>query len=253
LSAVSNNVVNNLLPATAQTLIKEGLRGTCGPAFAQGGSGGASARMGAMAQDALEPDAFKKLYPDQYYARFVAEGLRPDGRPLARARPTTIALGAVSTADSSALVKIGSTTVMAGIKLEARAPPAAPRSVCVRKDVMASALFLGQACRHGKAYPALVLTGRGPLLVFRLPHVTRFPDRLQAFQAPACADRGMLAQVMVPTDERPQEGQLALSVELSALCSPDARPGRFSEAANCLNEQARVAAQRPQVASAQVC
>ena len=79
--------------------------------------------MGAMAQDALEPDAFKKLYPDQYYARFVAEGLRPDGRPLARARPTTIALGAVSTADSSALVKIGSTTVMAGIKLEARAPP----------------------------------------------------------------------------------------------------------------------------------
>ena len=126
-------------------------------------------------------------------------------------------------------------------------------SSCVRKDVMASALFLGQACRHGKAYPALVLTGRGPLLVFRLPHVTRFPDRLQAFQAPACADRGMLAQVMVPTDERPQEGQLALSVELSALCSPDARPGRFSEAANCLNEQARVAAQRPQVASAQVC
>ena len=40
-------------------------------------------------------------------------------------------------------------------------------------------------------------------------------------------------------DERPQEGQVAVSVELSALCSPDARPGRFSEAAHCLNEQAR--------------
>ena len=74
--------------------------------------------MGALAQDTLEPDAFKKLYSDQYYSRFVAEGLRPDGRPLLRARPTTIALGAVTTADSSALVKIGNTTVMAGVKLE---------------------------------------------------------------------------------------------------------------------------------------
>ena len=31
---------------------------------------------------------------------------------------------------------------------------------------------------------------------------------------------------------------MAVSVELTALCSPDARPGRFSEAAHCLNEQA---------------
>ena len=77
--------------------------------------------MGALAQDTLEPDAFRKLYPDQYYSRFVAEGLRPDGRPLSQARPTTIALGAVTTADSSALVKIGNTTVMAGVKLEVRA------------------------------------------------------------------------------------------------------------------------------------
>ena len=43
---------------------------------------------------------------------------------------------------------------------------------------------------------------------------------------------------MVPADERPQEGQVAVSVELTALCSPDARPGRFSEAAHCLNDQA---------------
>lgn len=74
--------------------------------------------MGAPVQDTLEPDAFRKLYPDQYYTRFLAEGLRPNGRPLGRARPTTIALGAISTADSSALVKIGNTTVMAGVKLE---------------------------------------------------------------------------------------------------------------------------------------
>ena len=50
--------------------------------------------------------AFKRLYPDKYFARFVADGIRPDGRPLGRARATTIGLNAVSTADASALVKV---------------------------------------------------------------------------------------------------------------------------------------------------
>ena len=66
----------------------------------------------------LGPDAFKKLYPEQYYERFLANGIRPDGRTFGRARPTTIGLEAVSTTDASALVKNGSTTVLAGIKLE---------------------------------------------------------------------------------------------------------------------------------------
>ena len=90
--------------------------------------------MGALAQDTLEPDAFRKLYPDQYYSRFLAEGLRPDGRPLSQARPTTIALGAVTTADSSALVKIGNTTVMAGVKLEVRAIRCKRLNVVQRAD-----------------------------------------------------------------------------------------------------------------------
>jgi len=66
----------------------------------------------------LDPDAFKKLYPEEFYRNFIESGIRPDGRAFGRARPTTIGLGAVETADSSALVKVGSTTVLAGIKLE---------------------------------------------------------------------------------------------------------------------------------------
>lgn len=65
-----------------------------------------------------EPAAFKKLYPEQFYKQHIENGLRPDGRTFGRARPTTIGLDATATADSSALVKIGSTTVLAGIKLE---------------------------------------------------------------------------------------------------------------------------------------
>ena len=66
----------------------------------------------------LGPEAFKKLYPEQYYKKFIESGIRPDGRTFGRGRPATIGLDAVSTADSSALIKIGSTTVLAGIKLE---------------------------------------------------------------------------------------------------------------------------------------
>mmetsp|Transcript_5900 Transcript_5900/g.12031 ORF Transcript_5900/g.12031 Transcript_5900/m.12031 type:complete len:306 (-) Transcript_5900:399-1316(-) len=76
----------------------------------------------AVAQDAVDAQAFKKLYPENFYAQFLERSTRPDGRPLGRARPTSIGVGAVSTAEGSALVKIGSTTMIAGVKLEVMRP-----------------------------------------------------------------------------------------------------------------------------------
>ncbi|EFJ52499.1 hypothetical protein VOLCADRAFT_86657 [Volvox carteri f. nagariensis] len=72
----------------------------------------------AVLSDDVDADAFKRLYPDQYYDRFLAEGVRPDGRPLGRARAVTIGAGAITSADGSALVKIGRTTVLGGVRLE---------------------------------------------------------------------------------------------------------------------------------------
>ncbi|KAI7841051.1 hypothetical protein COHA_005279 [Chlorella ohadii] len=72
----------------------------------------------AAAAGQVDADTFRRLYPDDYLRKFVEQGLRPDGRPLAAARPTSIGLGAVSTADASALVKVGSTTALAGVKCE---------------------------------------------------------------------------------------------------------------------------------------
>lgn len=72
----------------------------------------------AVAAGRVDADTFRRLYPDDYLRKFVEQGLRPDGRPLAAARPTSIGLGAVSTADASALVKVGSTTALAGVKCE---------------------------------------------------------------------------------------------------------------------------------------
>lgn len=41
----------------------------------------------------LEVDAFRRLFPVKFYERHLAESIRPDGRPLGRARDTSIALG----------------------------------------------------------------------------------------------------------------------------------------------------------------
>lgn len=65
----------------------------------------------------LQAEAFKQLYLEQYYAKFINSNLRPDGRSLSSARTTSIGINPIGTADSSALVKIGETTAMAGIKL----------------------------------------------------------------------------------------------------------------------------------------
>ena len=70
----------------------------------------------------MEAAAYKRLYPHEYYAKFIEEAARPDGRPLGRARPMSVARGVVTTANGSALVKIGRTTMLAAVKLEAVAP-----------------------------------------------------------------------------------------------------------------------------------
>ena len=77
-----------------------------------------------VASDGLQADAFKKLYPKEFLARFTDDGIRPDGRPVGRCRSTSIGLNVISTADGSALVKTGSTTALAGVKLEVAAPAA---------------------------------------------------------------------------------------------------------------------------------
>lgn len=50
------------------------------------------------------------------------ENCRPDGRELGDFRTTTLNIGSISTADGSALVKIGNTTVICGIKAELANP-----------------------------------------------------------------------------------------------------------------------------------
>ncbi|PNY11536.1 exosome complex component rrp43-like protein [Trifolium pratense] len=70
----------------------------------------------------VEVDAFRRLFPVRYFERHLSESIRPDGRPLKEARDTSIFLGSVASANGSALVKIGSTTMLTAIKMEVMTP-----------------------------------------------------------------------------------------------------------------------------------
>ncbi|KAE8684053.1 hypothetical protein F3Y22_tig00111157pilonHSYRG00058 [Hibiscus syriacus] len=83
----------------------------------------------------VEVDAFRRLFPLRFFEKHLLESIRPDARPLGRARDTTIALGAVASANGSALAKIGSTTMLAAIKMEVMTPSMeTPDEGCIAID-----------------------------------------------------------------------------------------------------------------------
>ena len=59
-----------------------------------------------------ESQAFEKLYPQEFLQRFLAKGLRPDGRGLTSARDVTVHVSPISGSPGSAITKVGNTTVV---------------------------------------------------------------------------------------------------------------------------------------------
>ncbi|XP_053444639.1 exosome complex component RRP43-like [Nycticebus coucang] len=66
---------------------------------------------------------FKTVELLDYYKRFMKENCHHDGRELGEFRTITVNISSISTADDSALVKLGNTTVLWGVKVEFAAPP----------------------------------------------------------------------------------------------------------------------------------
>lgn len=67
-------------------------------------------------------EEFKKIQPDEYYRKYLEHKQRPDGRSLSEFRSTSLSVGSIGTADGSALVKLGNTTVVCGLKVEVAVP-----------------------------------------------------------------------------------------------------------------------------------
>lgn len=72
----------------------------------------------------MEVEAFQRLDPENFYRRFVKNGVRPDGRELRAVRPISVDVGVLSeeNVEASALVGLGSTKVLAGITLQVGHP-----------------------------------------------------------------------------------------------------------------------------------
>ncbi|KAI0371452.1 ribosomal protein S5 domain 2-like protein [Pilatotrama ljubarskyi] len=85
-------------------------------------SASASSSSNSAEQDALKALTFQRLHPKTYLERFVAEDIRPDGRDFDEWRDVSLNVGSISTADGSALVRLGSTTVVCGVKAEIAEP-----------------------------------------------------------------------------------------------------------------------------------
>ncbi|EIN11028.1 hypothetical protein PUNSTDRAFT_142893 [Punctularia strigosozonata HHB-11173 SS5] len=73
-------------------------------------------------EDVMRASVFQRLHPRAYLERFLAEGIRPDGRDPGAFRDVTINVGSISTADGSALVRLGDTTIVCGVKAEIAEP-----------------------------------------------------------------------------------------------------------------------------------
>ncbi|KAK9896957.1 hypothetical protein P389DRAFT_51565 [Cystobasidium minutum MCA 4210] len=71
---------------------------------------------------AIDPELFKRIQPADYLSRFLQEGYRPDGRRANEFRKPALNAGSISSADGSALVRLGETTVLCGIRAEVAEP-----------------------------------------------------------------------------------------------------------------------------------
>jgi exosome complex component RRP43 len=70
----------------------------------------------------MHPQIFQRLHPKSYLERFIAESFRPDGREVTDWRDVSVHVGSISTADGSALARLGDTTIVCGVKAEIAEP-----------------------------------------------------------------------------------------------------------------------------------
>ncbi|XP_026491278.1 exosome complex component RRP43-like [Vanessa tameamea] len=69
-------------------------------------------------------EVYKLIHPVKYFNDYINRNVRPDGRKFDDQRDIKLNVNAIKSADASAVVKCGNTTVVCGIKLELAKPKA---------------------------------------------------------------------------------------------------------------------------------
>ncbi|KAG7269973.1 hypothetical protein CRUP_021828 [Coryphaenoides rupestris] len=132
---------------------------------------------------------FKTAEPLEYHRSFLKENCRPDGRELVEFRTTTLNIGSISTADGSALVKIGNTTVICGIKMAQAASQFVadviessevvnPEDLCIERGKLCWVLYCDLMCLDydGNLLDACIIALLAALKNTQLPEVTVNPE-----------------------------------------------------------------------------
>jgi len=70
----------------------------------------------------MQVQAFRKVHPLQYHLQYLSQGVRPDGRALLRGRKALVNARAATSADGSAMVRLGHTLVLAGVQADPVVP-----------------------------------------------------------------------------------------------------------------------------------
>nr|XP_021193091.2 exosome complex component RRP43 [Helicoverpa armigera] len=69
-------------------------------------------------------EIYKLIHPVKYFNDYISRNIRPDGRAFQEQRNIKLNVNSIKSADASAVVKCGNTTVVCGIKLELATPKA---------------------------------------------------------------------------------------------------------------------------------
>ncbi|XP_026765118.1 exosome complex component RRP43-like [Galleria mellonella] len=69
-------------------------------------------------------EIYKLIHPLKYFNDYISRNIRPDGRKFTEQRNIKLNVNSLKTADASAVVKCGNTTIVCGIKLELATPKA---------------------------------------------------------------------------------------------------------------------------------
>ncbi|XP_047988983.1 exosome complex component RRP43-like [Leguminivora glycinivorella] len=69
-------------------------------------------------------EIYKLIHPVKHFNDYISRDIRPDGRKFQEQRNLKLNVDSLKTADASAVVKCGNTTVVCGIKLELAIPKA---------------------------------------------------------------------------------------------------------------------------------
>ncbi|MCO5613809.1 hypothetical protein L7F22_068087 [Adiantum nelumboides] len=77
-----------------------------------------SANVADPSSTALGSTIFARLHPTTYLARFLDNAIRPDGRSFDAFRDVSVGVSTIETAQGSAIVRYGNSTIIAGVKGE---------------------------------------------------------------------------------------------------------------------------------------